>query len=133
MFGMGMPEILLILAIALIVIGPKKLPDLAKSMGKAFGEFKRATQDFKQALDVDNDLRNVKRTFDDIDLGKIADAAPPRSTAETDTGSDAGSDAAPAAAPPPDDAASSKTEASPEGPQNADPAADKNSGADRHA
>ncbi len=75
MFGMGMPEILLILAIALIVIGPKKLPDLAKSMGKAFGEFKRATQDFKQAMDIDKDLTSVKRTFDDIDLNKIAETA----------------------------------------------------------
>ena len=113
MFGMGMPEILLILAIALIVIGPKKLPDLAKSMGKAFGEFKRATQDFKQALDVESDLRDVKRTFDDIDLGKIADAAP-------------------SAEPPPDTAAPPKTDASPEGSENTDPAADKNSGAAPH-
>ncbi|MGM0642639.1 MAG: twin-arginine translocase TatA/TatE family subunit, partial [Thermodesulfobacteriota bacterium] len=43
MFGLGMPEILLILALALIVIGPKRLPDLAKTLGKAMGEFKRAT------------------------------------------------------------------------------------------
>jgi sec-independent protein translocase protein TatB len=43
MFGIGMPEMFLILAIALIVIGPKKLPDLAKSLGRAFGEFKKAT------------------------------------------------------------------------------------------
>ena len=48
MFGIGMPEMLLILAIALIVIGPKKLPDLAKSLGRAFAEFKRATSCFKR-------------------------------------------------------------------------------------
>jgi TatA/E family protein of Tat protein translocase len=91
MFGMGMPEILLILAIALIVIGPKKLPDLAKSMGKAFGEFKRATSDFKQAIDVDNDIRTVKKTFDDIDLDNIADAAPkgpPAEEGESKNGAD---------------------------------------------
>jgi Tat protein translocase TatB subunit len=53
MFGMGMPEILLILALALIVIGPKKLPDLARSLGKAFGEFKNASKDFKEALNAE--------------------------------------------------------------------------------
>lgn len=53
MFGLGMPEILLILAIALIVIGPKKLPDLAKTLGRAMGEFKRSAQDFKRSIDIE--------------------------------------------------------------------------------
>ena len=70
MFGIGMPEMLLILAIALIVIGPKKLPDLAKSLGRAFGEFKRATSELKQSINIDDDLHDVKRTFDDIDAEK---------------------------------------------------------------
>lgn len=69
MFGIGMPEMLLILAIALIVIGPKKLPDLAKSLGRTFGEFKRATAELKQSIDLEDDLRDVKKTFDDIDTG----------------------------------------------------------------
>jgi TatA/E family protein of Tat protein translocase len=51
---MGMPEILLILAIALIVIGPKKLPDIAKAMGKAMGEFKRATAELKETISLDD-------------------------------------------------------------------------------
>lgn len=56
MFGMGMPEILLILAIALIVIGPKKLPDIAKALGRAMGEFKRATNDLKSTINIDEPI-----------------------------------------------------------------------------
>ncbi len=66
MFGIGMPEMLLILAVALIVIGPKKLPDLAKSLGRAIGEFKKATSEFKETLAIDNELKDVKKAFDDI-------------------------------------------------------------------
>jgi sec-independent protein translocase protein TatB len=47
MFGIGMPELLLILALALIVLGPKKLPELAKALGKGLAEFRRATEDLK--------------------------------------------------------------------------------------
>ncbi len=59
MFGLGMPEILLILAIALIVIGPKKLPDLAKTLGRAMGEFKRSAQDFKRSIDVETTVKDI--------------------------------------------------------------------------
>ena len=66
MFGIGMPEMILILAIALIVIGPKKLPDLAKSLGRAMREFKKATNEFKETMQIDNELSEVKKAFDDI-------------------------------------------------------------------
>ena len=66
MFGIGMPEMILILAIALIVIGPKKLPDLAKSLGRAMREFKKATSEFKESIELDNELQDVKQAFDDI-------------------------------------------------------------------
>lgn len=72
MFGIGMPEMILILAVALIVIGPKKLPDLAKSLGKAMGEFKKATSDLKDSMQIDSELKEVKSAFDDI--GKTAPA-----------------------------------------------------------
>ncbi len=69
MFGIGMPEMILILAIALIVIGPKKLPDLAKSLGRAMREFKRATSEFKESIEIDDEvkeLKDVKKSFDDL-------------------------------------------------------------------
>lgn len=47
MFGIGMPELLLILGLALIVLGPKKLPELAKALGKGMAEFRRATDELK--------------------------------------------------------------------------------------
>ena len=60
MLNMGMPEILLILALALIVIGPKKLPDLARSLGRAMNEFRRATDDFKDTIE--------KESIDEIEI-----------------------------------------------------------------
>jgi TatA/E family protein of Tat protein translocase len=47
MFGIGMPELLLILALALIVLGPKKLPEVARALGKGMAEFRRATDELK--------------------------------------------------------------------------------------
>lgn len=63
MFGIGTPELLVILAVALIVIGPKKLPDLAKSLGRALGDFKRATSDLKQSIEQETGLDEVRKEF----------------------------------------------------------------------
>ena len=46
--GLGTSELLLILIVALIIFGPRKLPQLSKSLGKSLGEFKRASDEFKQ-------------------------------------------------------------------------------------
>jgi sec-independent protein translocase protein TatB len=51
MFGVGGPELLIICVVALIVIGPKKLPELLRSLGKGMAEFKRVSNDVKSTLD----------------------------------------------------------------------------------
>ncbi|OQX62202.1 MAG: twin arginine-targeting protein translocase TatB [Desulfococcus sp. 4484_241] len=66
MFGIGMPELILILVVGLVVIGPKKLPELARSLGRAIGEFKKATREFRETLDVEDNIREVREIKDEI-------------------------------------------------------------------
>lgn len=51
--SLGLPEMLFILVIALLIFGPRKLPEIGRTMGKALGEFRRATSDLKRTLDVE--------------------------------------------------------------------------------
>lgn len=51
MFGIGAPELVVILVVALIVLGPKRLPELARGLGRTLGEFRRATSGVKEELD----------------------------------------------------------------------------------
>lgn len=88
MFGIGMPELLMILAVALIIIGPKKLPELAKTLGRALGEFKRATNGLKESIHMETGLDDVGEQFKhaerDIEEATVlADEAP--SSVETPT------------------------------------------------
>lgn len=54
MFGpLGLPEILFILVLALLIFGPRKLPEIGRTLGKAMGEFRRATSELKKTLDVE--------------------------------------------------------------------------------
>ncbi len=68
MFGIGMPELLVIAVVALLVVGPKKLPDIAKALGKGLSEFRRAadgaTETIKETLKAD-DLKKDMETIKD--------------------------------------------------------------------
>ena len=63
MFGIGMPELLLILALALIVLGPKKLPELVRALGKGMAEFRKATDELK------DEFRQMEHEIDESSPG----------------------------------------------------------------
>ena len=84
-FGtLGMPELILIFVVALLLFGPRKMPQIGRSIGRALGEFRRASNEFKRTIedevaaddlkdvtkdlrglrDVGNDLKDLKRTIE---------------------------------------------------------------------
>src|SRR5689334_985561 len=66
MFGtLGGPEVILILVVALIVFGPRRLPEIGKSMGKMLAEFRKASNDFKRTIE------------DELEAEKARETAPP--------------------------------------------------------
>lgn len=72
MFGIGMPELILILAIALIVLGPRKLPEIARALGKGISEFRRATDELKE------EFRQAEQNIEESTSESPADNEPSR-------------------------------------------------------
>ena len=77
MFGsIGMPELIIILVIALIIFGPRKLPELGKSLGRSINEFKKASTDLQNTLEQEIKIEEQKeKTAKDRDEEKSASAA----------------------------------------------------------
>lgn len=77
MFGIGPMELVLILVVALLVLGPKRMPELARTLGRGLSEFRRASNDLRQSLaldDLQNDLRDgltgagtIKKPMPEVD------------------------------------------------------------------
>lgn len=63
MFGsLGVPELLLIFAVILIVFGPRRIPEIGRTLGKAMGEFRKATDDLKSTIEREVRLEELKTT-----------------------------------------------------------------------
>jgi len=62
MFGVGFPELVVILAVALIVLGPQRLPEVARMLGRAYGQLRRASEEFQNT--IRQDLAALERQED---------------------------------------------------------------------
>src|SRR5512134_361203 len=90
MFGIGMPELMVIMVVALVVLGPKRLPEIARALGKGLAEFRRATSD------VNEELRKAQRAIEEE--ARAAEAATRRAAAAKKTAAVAAPEGAVAAA-----------------------------------
>ena len=80
MFGIGLPELIIIIIVALLVVGPSKLPDLAKSLGKALGEFRRMADEVKETIEeemVKEEPKDETKKEAEAPKGTDEAAAPP--------------------------------------------------------
>ncbi len=70
MFGpLGLPELILIFVVALLLFGPRRMPQVGRSIGRALGEFRRASNEFKRTIEDEvaaDDIREVERDLKDF-------------------------------------------------------------------
>lgn len=79
MFGtIGGPELILIFIVGLVVFGPRKLPEIGKSLGKMIGEFKRASADFQRTVEDEVETEKLRKEVSSAEyVSPPADAPPP--------------------------------------------------------
>jgi Tat protein translocase TatB subunit len=100
MFGtLGGPELFLIFVVALIVFGPRKLPEIGKSLGKMMGEFRRASNDFRSTIENEVEAEKIRDSLR-IEPPSVEPVSPSRALApDTGASPESGPEAASAAAP----------------------------------
>ena len=95
----GMPELIVIMVIALIIFGPRKLPELGKSLGRSLNEFKKASTDLQNTLEQEIKIEEQKEAADKfkVDENKFNsdDKVAPPHTVTPGPGSESDTDAAP--------------------------------------
>lgn len=85
MFGsLGLPELLMIFVVALIVFGPRKLPEIGKTLGKALGEFKKASDELKNTIEREVHAEELKE-LKNVTLMPPADTTVSRAEPAADT------------------------------------------------
>ncbi len=78
MFGtIGGPELILIFIVGLVVFGPRKLPEIGKSIGKMIGEFKRASADFQRTVEDEVETEKLRKDIATADYGRSPDLLEP--------------------------------------------------------
>ena len=118
MFGpIGMPELVLIFLVALLVFGPKKLPELGRSLGRGIAEFKRASDDLKRTIEdeIEQGKQHVSAVQDEVSSVRQQAGELRNTIASSAAGSAAGSAAASVAAAPAGEASPEGTAAPPPG------------------
>jgi Tat protein translocase TatB subunit len=140
MFGtLGGPELFLIFVVALIVFGPRKLPEIGKSLGKMMAEFRRASNDFRSTIESEVESEKIRESMrieppkaapSSPVAPKAADTAVPREgEATTPEGGEGATSAGEPASPPTADAAAETPPGAPgEGPSSPEAAAEEPSG-----
>ncbi len=63
MFGIGFEHLLVIFVVILLVVGPKKLPDVARALGRGYAEFKKTMDGLKKTMDQDDTVRGLREEF----------------------------------------------------------------------
>lgn len=95
MFGtLGMPELILIFVVALLLFGPRKMPEIGRSIGRALGEFRRASNEFKRTIEdevaaeeireVEKDLKGIGKSVKTPLHNEQANGASPPSSANAE-------------------------------------------------